>query len=247
MVHQAILAAQTPYFKAISNFQVRRLAAYSLIGNCVTKKQEGESNTIDLKALGSGVENEEDAPVCDHPLAIQCMIHFFYHLDYDFSGKPVPEKHRNNLELHARIFAAAVKYQVSALRYLSAVKFAADLKKYRWRAKSFASAVDVIYTTTPEDARELRDIVTKVITDHAVLMDDPTLKAIAMDINGLAWELLRMSKGLPAALPATNALDSSCFHCGSKENLSGCKCGRACESCKTEVCPFCDDYWTFEK
>ncbi|TKA25335.1 hypothetical protein B0A50_06239 [Salinomyces thailandicus] len=60
-VHKAILRAHSEYFGALSNFA------------------EGEKNSIELKAIGSG-DGDDDA--CDDPDAIKLMTDYFYHLDY---------------------------------------------------------------------------------------------------------------------------------------------------------------------
>lgn len=100
--------------------------------------------------------------------------------------------------MHARIFATAVKYQVPALKCLAAMKFAAAVES-RWNHISFAEAAHIVYTTTPEDVRELRDVVADAISAHEGLLDKPEVKSVVLDINGLAYELLRKSKGLSAA------------------------------------------------
>lgn len=60
-MHQAVLRTQTEYFQATTLFK------------------EGDSQVIDLKAIGS--DEEDDA--CDDPEAVKQMIYFCYHLDYN--------------------------------------------------------------------------------------------------------------------------------------------------------------------
>lgn len=49
--------------------------------------KEGATNSIELKAIGSGGENDNDDEACDDTEAIRLMVHFFYHLDYE--AKPL--------------------------------------------------------------------------------------------------------------------------------------------------------------
>ena len=142
----------------------------------------------------------------------------------------------NNMVVHARVFALAVKYQIPALKDLAASKFASAVES-DWNHSSLTEALRVVHSTTPEDARELRDIVAKVLLTHEKLLDKPEVESAVLDIRRLAYELLRRSKGLPAV--ATSNPEPSCCNCGS-ELLSTCKRGRTCFACAFgRGCPYC--------
>ncbi|KAK5696067.1 hypothetical protein LTR97_008487 [Elasticomyces elasticus] len=61
-----------------------------------------------------------------------------------------------NMVMHAKVFAAAVKYDVSALQRLASAKFAAAASS-NWDHTTFADAIRIAYSTTPDDNRGLRD------------------------------------------------------------------------------------------
>jgi hypothetical protein len=101
-VHKAIITAHSEYFKVA----------------CQTNTfQEGQINTITL------VTDEND-PTCDDPEVVKQMIHYFYHLDYEVEvlqrvpadpeekTGPLPARCDGNALAHAKVFAAAVKYNV---------------------------------------------------------------------------------------------------------------------------------------
>lgn len=100
-----------------------------------------------------------------------------------------------NTVVHAKVFAAAVKYKVPALRALATAKFKAAAER-AWNEPSFAEAAHFVYTSTPEEVRELRNLVADAITTHKVLLDTPEMEAAIRSIGGLAYELLRKTQGL---------------------------------------------------
>ncbi|KAK4897486.1 hypothetical protein LTR49_027973 [Elasticomyces elasticus] len=116
--------------------------------------------------------------------------------------------------MHAKVFAAAVKYQIPALQKLAASKFrrAAQIS---WNDRSFAEATRIAYTTTSEDIRDIRDIVVKSINEHCSLLDKASVETAIKDIATLNFELLRMARGMPA-VAETKVEDESlrCVGCG---------------------------------
>ena len=59
-MHKAILSSWSKYFETA----------------CQKGFKEANSNTIDLQTSDSD-------PTCDDPEAVKCMVHFFYHFDYE--------------------------------------------------------------------------------------------------------------------------------------------------------------------
>ncbi|KAK1067296.1 hypothetical protein LTR12_014367 [Friedmanniomyces endolithicus] len=94
-----------------------------------------------------------------------------------------------NMVMHAKVFAAAVKYQVPALQAMAASKFIAAVE-VSWDNDIFAEAAHIVYTTTPEEVRALREEVAKTITEHGALLKKAAIEAVVRDIDGLAYELL---------------------------------------------------------
>nr|POF07038.1 transcription factor spt8 [Quercus suber] len=174
--------------------------------------KEGEENMIELKSIGDDPQDDVD---CDDPEAIKLMIDFFYHLDYTGpeteymfqrraepvtkgyrqtynSEPPPPEPRRSDCSttLHAKVFAAAVKYQIPALQALASTKFSTAAEQ-AWDNDEFCTAAHVVYTTTPDSRKELRNVVADTIMAHRALLDKPDMQAVTFSIDGLAYELLQ--------------------------------------------------------
>ncbi|KAI7158618.1 WD40 repeat-like protein [Hortaea werneckii] len=158
-----------------------------------------------------------------------------------------------NMALHAKIFAAAVKYQVPGLRTLAAEKFR-DAVRGNWHHDTFAEAARIAYETTHEEERALRDTVTTTLDRHGnALLKKDEIKAFVKNQNDLMYELLCKSRGIsldptedPEPLPrcvhcnwtlseeakvSPGRLDL-CFNC---DTYRPCGCQSRCGSCGTVV------------
>ncbi|KAK3615157.1 hypothetical protein LTR56_026767 [Elasticomyces elasticus] len=142
----------------------------------------------------------------------------------DASGFYVPKRTKkkgkkaiqagNNTVMHAKVFAAAVKYQVFALQELAATKFASATET-SWNHTKFAEAARIAYTTTVEEVRELRDAVGRAIHEHPELLDKLSIETAVKDNAALNYELLRMARGMPA-IAENRVIDEGlkCAECG---------------------------------
>ncbi|KAK3634626.1 hypothetical protein LTR56_015206 [Elasticomyces elasticus] len=147
---------------------------------------------------------------------------------------PVAPISDGNVLMHAKVFAAAVKYQVLALQDLAASKFAAAAKA-SWDHPTFAEAARVAYTTTTDDFRQLRDTISSVLHQHKGLIDKVSIESVVKATPDLHFELLRMARGLPA-VSANRSAD---------EGLKCAECGiwlwyGRCQSCSTEYRGCCE-------
>ncbi|TKA44639.1 hypothetical protein B0A54_04589 [Friedmanniomyces endolithicus] len=104
-------------------------------------------------------------------------------------NKPVI-KGDGTMVMHAKVFAAAVKYQVPALQAIAASKFTAAIKT-NWDHDDFAEAAHTVYTTTPDEVRALRDEVANTIAKHGALLEKAEVEAVVCAIDGLAYQLLK--------------------------------------------------------
>ena len=130
-----------------------------------------------------------------------------------------------NMVMHARVFAAAVKYQVPALKALSASKFAHAVEANASH-DTFAEAVHITYTTTPEEVTELRDVIAKTLTERGELLNKPEVEVVVRSINGLAYELLKRSRATKATPAMKNGEYGPCSGCGLDRSPSSCGCGQ---------------------
>lgn len=86
---------------------------------------------------------------------------------------------------HAKVFAAAIKYQVDGLRDFAAYNFANTFKS-SWDSDAFAESLSVVYRFTPEDVTQLRDIVLEIILDKfETLKECPCVKEAMCSIPSL--------------------------------------------------------------
>lgn len=118
-----------------------------------------------------------------------------------------------NMALHAKIFAAAVKYQVPGLRTLAAEKFR-DAVRVNWHHETFAEAARIAYETTYEEERALRDTVSATLDRHGnALLKKDEIKAFVKNQNDLIYELLCMSRRISLDPTEDPEPLRRCAHC----------------------------------
>lgn len=173
-----------------------------------------------LEAADPESDDIEDAR--DDPEAVKLMVEYFYHYDY------FPDV--QTLNLHAKVFALAVKYQVDGLQGLAKDKFAdiattTDIITYG----ELVEATNVVYRSTPDYVRTLRDIVVLHLSDnYSQLRQTSDAEAILRSLPTLAYDLLEYQH--------THFVSTDC----SWGHLRGCSPGQVfwCDSCD-EAVPFC--------
>lgn len=112
------------------------------------------------------------------------------------AGPPEPSHFASpepNLVLHARVYAAAGYYGLGGMKALALEKLRIQLTRH-WDSVEFAEAINVIYTSTPNTDKDIRECVADTIEWHRSLLSKPEVEIAIMDINGLAYELLKRSR-----------------------------------------------------
>jgi hypothetical protein len=106
---------------------------------------------------------------------------------------PVPPAPAESVELllHAKMYEIADKYEVDGLKELAQEKFAWACGVY-WHSKYFAPAAHYAYSTTPDEDKGLREVVSKTLFEHMELLDKPEVEAVLSEFNNLAVGLLKM-------------------------------------------------------
>jgi hypothetical protein len=61
-------------------------------------------------------------------------------------------------------------------------------------APELAEAIHVIFMETPATDKDMREAVADTLEWHPTLLDKPEIETSIMEINGLAYELLRRSR-----------------------------------------------------
>lgn len=98
----------------------------------------------------------------------------------------------NPLTIHANMYALADKYQVIGLRQVAKHKFESCLF-HHINSGDFISAVQVVYTSTSESDRGLRDVVIKAFLEHfhVDVLKIPGFEAKIDCIDELSLELIK--------------------------------------------------------
>jgi hypothetical protein len=103
------------------------------------------------------------------------------HLDW-------PRSQTTGLATHAQMYALADKYQISGLKTLAQRKFQKAALQH-WNSEEFAPALHIVYTSTLEEDRGLRDIVISTISRDR-LLEKPEVRTTVKDLPELAFGLL---------------------------------------------------------
>lgn len=98
-----------------------------------------------------------------------------------------------HLVLHARMYTAADTYGIGGLKALSLDKFKIQLTRH-WDSIELSEAIHVVYTSTPAADKDMREAVADTLGWHSRLLDKPEIEISIMEINGLAYELLKRSR-----------------------------------------------------
>ena len=122
-------------------------------------------------------------------------------LDFRYADEPEPEpksplpdstgRDANVLELHAKVFAMASKYDIKPLELTARKKLKDELKR-EWRTDDMIAAMDVVFNRTPEGEIKLRTALKNAIVRCAIdVVQHPGFEEAVADIDGLAYDLFR--------------------------------------------------------
>lgn len=96
----------------------------------------------------------------------------------------------SQLLLHAKMYEVADKYDVTGLDQLAREKFLRAATEF-WDTEHFAPAAHYAFSTTPEEDKGLRDVVSNIISQHMALLKKPAVESLLIEFNGLAVGLLK--------------------------------------------------------
>ena len=124
--------------------------------------------------------------------------------DYDF-------------EVHAQVYAMAGRFGVSSLKVVSAANFVSELRSQNFSITDLSSAIDIVYTTTPEHDIGLRKWVVYRAQrlQHRVVRDDRFQDLLKRNTDF----------ALDYATKYARANYLWCSHCKDTVELVECKCG----------------------
>jgi hypothetical protein len=132
--------------------------------------------------------------ICDHP---QCgtdcdcdCVEFFCQLCNPPPDVPQVDENANQLSTHASTYAIGEQYGVVGLKELCKEKFRCACLHF-WNQPAFAVAAHLVFSTTVEDDKCLRDIVSKHIADHIELVNKAEIEVLMTEFNSLAFSILK--------------------------------------------------------
>ena len=109
-----------------------------------------------------------------------------YSFDYDVS-----DSNRAAALFHAAVYSIADKYCVSALKHVAKKKFS-DAVGTCWDTDGFSLVITDVYSSTPPNDRDLRDLVLQVSSEHIhVLLKKPSFRRILGDDTGFAVDIIQ--------------------------------------------------------
>lgn len=158
-------------------------------GSVTKKRKKGRKNTKRLDMWQSEPEPEpEPEPVPElEPVSED------YHLPIDstVTASTVLDGRSSFLEIHAKVFAIASKYDVRSLEYDARKKFK-DQTQRSWEIADLIAAIHVVFNLTPDSEFELRNILKNTMVGHALtLVQHPDFEDAVASIDGLAYDLFR--------------------------------------------------------
>ncbi|KAI4088817.1 MAG: hypothetical protein LQ344_005794 [Seirophora lacunosa] len=96
---------------------------------------------------------------------------------------------------NAAVYALAEKYDIPALKNLAKEKFEARCRGFRWADANLVVALEMVYSSTPETDRGLRDIMARVCLQHidessGKVLDAPQLQELMIKEGALGVDVL---------------------------------------------------------
>ena len=94
-----------------------------------------------------------------------------------------------NLVIHARLYSLAEKYGILGLKAVALEKFQNELSQH-WNTDDFLQAAEIVYTSTVDDDRAMRDVVVKTFYEHKALLNKQQALDCLHWVDGLAYDLV---------------------------------------------------------
>jgi hypothetical protein len=101
----------------------------------------------------------------------------------------VPAGEADQLVFHAKMYEIGDRYNVVGLKDLSKEKFQGACTKF-WDDPKFAEAAHYAFSTTPDNDKGLRKIVSETLVKHMQLLKKPEIESLMTEFNGLALGIL---------------------------------------------------------
>lgn len=142
------------------------------------------------------------------PDMIERLVNYFYTLSYNDMEDPQSENRQpGDLVINASMYTLGDKYDIPPLKDLARERFMADLKT-GWSHGHLLALVDVVYNTTPETDRGLRDCMEQMVREHGrELLKKEDFKDAVKSNGGFALDVASAAYGDP---PVGNCSYAGC-------------------------------------
>lgn len=122
-----------------------------------------------------------------------------------------------DFEVHANVYAMADRFEISALKVLSATNFVIELRSKNFSIADLVSAIDFVYSTTPDNDFGLRKwVVYRAQQVEHELIRHPDFEGALKEHPDFAWDF---------ATKYAKANYLWCTHCKDTIHLVECRCG----------------------
>lgn len=101
----------------------------------------------------------------------------------------------SHLVLHTQVYALGEKYDIPSLKQLARQKFEMAAACY-YDAAELAEAIELVYQSTIDSDRGLRDVVVQLFRMHPQLAQTQDMYAVIKDTPTLALDLWKVERGL---------------------------------------------------
>lgn len=127
----------------------------------------------------------EELPILQH-LKNYCIV-----LDQENATEDLPiPPNANDMSIHAGVYAVADKYNLSTLKETTRDKFRESMD-LTFSGTEFFEALDIAFTTTPEEDDGLRDLIaTRLAQEEELYCMHELLKHALQTTPGLAWRVM---------------------------------------------------------
>jgi hypothetical protein len=103
-------------------------------------------------------------------------------------NKKLDSTESSNLSLHAMVYALAEKYHIPGLKSVALEKFRKEADIW-WESPCFLRAAEVVYSSTMDQDRPMRDIVIDTFVQHLDLLDTEAAQN-TVRTPGLSYDLV---------------------------------------------------------
>ncbi|KAK1837075.1 hypothetical protein QBC39DRAFT_377372 [Podospora conica] len=141
-------------------------------------------------------------PASDDPDLVSLLLDYIYHDTYTLQDDDEQEA---PIVAHARMYALAEKYMLDGLKAAARSGFARVIITDAFTAREFAEAVRVVYASTVDGDRGLRDVVVRTMDGRPGMMEEEEVKGVVGEVGEVGLDLVMYRRGTGAVVSGWGA------------------------------------------